>query len=191
MHDVPPRYRIHGHAIVSVDDKIADAAGRMPRPLRNTADWRNFQRAMDAAAVVVLGRLGHEAHPDASGRNRIVVTRARTHPSVSSAVTFWNPVETPLAEVLEIAAPAGGTVVVPGGQGIFDLFLQIGYDEFHLARANRVTLGEGTSLFAGVDAGTPAEELLREAGLAPGPTEMLDPAEDVTLAVWRPAGAQA
>ena len=188
MHEIPPIYRVHGHAIVSTDDRIADAEGRMPKALRNPADWRQFQAALDAAAVVVLGRLGHEAHPNASGRKRVVVTRQETHPAAEPGLVYWNPVRTPLQEVLADIAPEGGTIAVPGGQGVFDLFLQIGYDEFHLARATRVTLGKGTSLFAGVDGGTPAEQLMGETGLVPGPTEMLDPAEEVTLTIWRPAG---
>lgn len=190
MHLIPPTYRVHGHAIVSTDDRIADTEGRMPRALRNRADWRRFRRALDEAAVVILGRLGHEAHPEASGRKRIVVTRGMTHPSATPDVTFWNPVRTPLQDVLASVVPDGGTIAVPGGQGVFDLFLQIGYDEFHLARSNRVTLGAGAGLFAGVEGGTPAETLLREAGLVPGATEVLDPDEDVTLIVWRPRAVQ-
>jgi hypothetical protein len=59
-------YAIHGHAIVSDDDKIADAHGRMPAALRNEADWRRFQDELDRAAAVLLGRRGHFAHPDES-----------------------------------------------------------------------------------------------------------------------------
>ena len=69
-----PNYRIHGHAIVSENDRIADAEGRMPSALRNPADWARFQRALDEAAAVVLGRKGHLAHPNRHGRNRIVVS---------------------------------------------------------------------------------------------------------------------
>lgn len=191
MHEVPPAYSVHGHAIVSADDRIADAEGRMPKALRFTADWRRFRAALNEAVVVVLGRLGHELHPESSGRKRIVVTRGTTHPAPAPDLVFWNPLQTPLRDVLVSVAPEGGVVAVPGGQGVFDLFLQIGYDEFHLARANRVTLGDGVGLFAGVEGGTPAEVLLREGGLAPGPTEMLDADEDLTVTVWRPVAGQA
>ncbi|ESR23521.1 hypothetical protein [Lutibaculum baratangense] len=186
MHEIPKTYRVHGHAIVSTDDRIADEQGHMPKALRVPADWRRFRKALDEAVVVVLGRLGHELHPDASGRRRIVVTRGKTHPAPTADVMFWNPLATPLQDVLASFVPGGGPIAVPGGQGVFDLFLQIGYDEFHLARAHRVTLGEGTSVFSGVDDGVPAERLLAEAGLVPGTPEILDAERDVTVAVWRP-----
>ena len=41
----------------------------------------------------------------------------------------------------EIAArvlPSGGRVAVGGGQVVFDLFLMIGFDGFHLSRAHGV-----------------------------------------------------
>ena len=70
-----PKLEFEGHAIVSVDGMIADAEGLMPAALRNDADWRLFQAALDGAALVVLGRLGHARHPN-PGRRRLVVTRA-------------------------------------------------------------------------------------------------------------------
>ncbi|HXQ84498.1 MAG TPA: dihydrofolate reductase, partial [Xanthobacteraceae bacterium] len=39
---------------------IADAKGVMPDSIRNDADQRFFQSALDAAAVVVHGRHSHE-----------------------------------------------------------------------------------------------------------------------------------
>ena len=38
---------IIGHAIVSADGMIADRNRRMPAALRNDADWRRFQAALD------------------------------------------------------------------------------------------------------------------------------------------------
>ena len=66
---------IIGHAIVSADGAIADRQRRMPPELRNDNDWTRFQAALDASVLVVLGRLGHEAHPN-PGRRRLVVTGA-------------------------------------------------------------------------------------------------------------------
>ena len=57
-------FRIEGHAIVSRDDRIADAGGAMPPGLRNDADWHNFQSALDEAAIVVLGRRSHVTAPN-------------------------------------------------------------------------------------------------------------------------------
>ena len=43
---------IVGHAIVSADGMIADRHHRTPPELRNDADWRRFQAALDAAAPI-------------------------------------------------------------------------------------------------------------------------------------------
>jgi len=53
-----PHWPIVGFAIVSADDRIADAGGAMPDALRNEADWQRFQAELDASALTVLGRLG-------------------------------------------------------------------------------------------------------------------------------------
>ena len=41
--------QIHGYAIISDDDRIADSGGRTPPSLRNDADWAYFQRELDGA----------------------------------------------------------------------------------------------------------------------------------------------
>ena len=66
-----PDLRFVGHAIVTADGRIADAAGHMPPALRNPADQLRFEAALDAAALVVMGRLGHRRHPN-RGRRRLV-----------------------------------------------------------------------------------------------------------------------
>lgn len=182
---VPGGYAIHGHAIVSADDIITDAAGRTPRTLRNSADWRRFQAALDAAAVTVLGRRGHELHGNASGRPRIVVTGSVAGLEAQAETVFWNPAGADLAEALTVAVPGGGTVAVVGGRRVFDLFLLAGYDEFHLARAEEVTIGEGERLFSSLGPQTRAEDALVSAGLRPTKTKMLDPAAGVTITVFR------
>ena len=189
-HRVPPGYFVHGHAIVSRDDRFADASGRTPPSLRNAADWRRFQAALDGAAVAVLGRLGHELHPNAAPdrRRRIVVSASVDGLERRADAWWWNPVRCPLEAVLREAAPGGGTVAVPGGQRVFDLFLAIGYDQFDLARAEQVTLGEGRTLFSILGPDLSADDALRGAGLSPHGPEMLDPQAHVTLTIWRPGG---
>ncbi|MDE3175476.1 MAG: hypothetical protein KGM15_05120, partial [Pseudomonadota bacterium] len=59
---------IHGYAIVSQDDRIADAAGIMPECLKNDADWAHFQAELDRADWIALGRASHEAAPNQRGR---------------------------------------------------------------------------------------------------------------------------
>ncbi len=90
------------------------------------------------------------------------------------------------------AAPGGGIVAVPGGRRVFDLFLGLGFDEFHLARAASVRLPQGIPIFSGLAETRPAEALLAASGLVADETEVLDSAANVTFALWRrAAGADA
>jgi hypothetical protein len=177
-------YAIHGHAIVSADDRIADAGGSTPPELRNEADWLRFQAALDRAAVTVLGRLGHEANPNIRGRNRLVLSSSASGVERRDDAWWWNPARAPFGEALAKAAPAGGIVAVPGGRRVFDLFLDLGFDEFHLARATRVRLPDGVPVFSTVGDGTTADAVMAAHGLHPGPVEPLDADAAVTMTVW-------
>ena len=89
---------------------------------------------------------------------------------------------------VEVAArllPSGGEVAAPGGQGVFDLFLGIGYDVFHLSRAHGVTLPGGRAVFSACDTGLSAEAVLAKAGLLLAETIALDPAHGVEMTIWR------
>jgi hypothetical protein len=81
--------------------------------------------------------------------------------------------------------PAGGRIAVPGGQEVFDLFLSIGYDAFHLSRAGGTRAPGGRALFSACDKGFSAEEVLGSAGLAADEAKVLDAAANVVLTVWR------
>lgn len=182
---------VQGYAIVSRDDRIADAAGRMPAALRNEADWRYFQAGLDAADLVVLGRLGHEAHGNPKRRPRMVVSGSAAGLERRADGWWWNPARLPWDEAAAQALPRGGQVAVPGGRGVFDLFLRLGYDAFHLSRAEGVALPGGTPLFSGCVGETTAEALLRGAGLRPGSRAVLDAEGPVSLVVWRRGDAAA
>jgi|FEC22Drversion2_1045045.scaffolds.fasta_scaffold00267_35 hypothetical protein len=184
-HVVPDGYAVHGHAIVSADDFIAGPDGLTPPELRNEADWERFQAALDAAVVTVLGRIGHEANPNQRRRRRLVLTSRVAALEPGEHCHFWNPAGLPLAAALAAVAPGGGIIAVPGGQPVFDLFLAIGYDAFHLARAETVRLGAGTRLFSGLGPGLTAVDRLAGAGLSVAATQTLDSASGVTLTVWR------
>jgi hypothetical protein len=179
------RYVIHGHAIVSADDRIADRNGITPPSLRNEKDWERFQASLDLAAVTVLGRLGHEANPNLKGRNRLVLSSSAKGVERRADAFWWNPAGATLAEALALAAPAGGIVAVPGGRRVFDLFLSVGFDEFHLSRATRVTIPDGIPIFSDVLAGRTAADILAAQGLIADPPEMLDPAAAVEFTRWR------
>lgn len=178
-------WHIHGHAIVSDDDRIAGPDGLTPPSLRNEADWRHFQRALDAAAVTVLGRLGHEANPNAKGRNRLVVSSSSPGVVRRDDGWWWNPAKATAEEALARAAPGGGIAAVPGGRLVFDLFLALGYDRFDLSRAAGVRVPGGVAVFSAVTDGVPAERLLAGHGLVAGPAQAIDPEAGVTLTVWR------
>jgi dihydrofolate reductase len=179
------RIEIHGYAIVSQDDRIAGADGRTPDALRNEADWAYFQRELDRADLVALGRLGHEANPNVRGRRRLVLSRSAGGLERRGAEWWWNPAGRSWAEASAALLPEGGRVAVPGGRDVFDLFLSIGYAAFHLTRAETVRLGAGRAIFGTSERGRPASEVLAGAGLSPGPVEVLDAAARVTLTVWR------
>lgn len=178
-------WRIHGHAIVSADDRIAGPDGLTPPELRNEADWQRFQTALDEAAVTMLGRLGHEANPNVKGRNRLVLSSSARGVEHRADGWWWNPAESSLADALQSTAPGGGIVAVPGGRRVFDLVLRLGFDEFHLARAGSIRIAGGIPVFSAVAEGAPAEAVLAAHGLAADDTELIDSKANVTLTRWR------
>ena len=170
---------IIGHAIVSADGMIADRDRRMPAALRNDADWRRFQAALDRSALVVLGRLGHEAHPN-PGRKRLVVTSRvawlERDPNDDNTM-LWNPDGISWSRVLAGLGIVGGTIAVTGGQRVFDLFLP-GFTSFELVTVAGVTIPDGVPCFS---TGRPWE-VLAGSGLRAGKAEELD--EGVNLTTW-------
>ncbi|MGX1098699.1 hypothetical protein [Amorphus sp. MBR-141] len=181
-----PRWTIEGFAIVSDDDRIADAHGTMPDALRNEADRRVFQAGLDRMNAVLLGRTSHEVTPNRSGRLRIVVS-ARAHGIERRGDGWWwSPQIAGIPEMLATVLPQGGAIGVPGGRGVFDIFLAYGYDAFHLTRAKGVALPGGTPLFSDCASGK-AEAVLARHGLVSDPETILDPDWSITQTVWRPA----
>jgi hypothetical protein len=175
------RLRIEGHAIVSADGMIADARGEMPGRLRNDADWRYFQDALDRAALVVLGRLGHARHPN-RGRRRLVLTHqieTLEQDRHDPLATLWNPAGLALQHVLDDLGVYEGTLAITGGTGSFDLFLPF-YTNFVLAEVHGFLLPGGTPCFS---TGQP-RDALTAAGLTPGETHTIDPAASVTQTGW-------
>jgi hypothetical protein len=177
---------IEGFAIVSGDGMIATADGRMPDVLKNEADWRYYQAALDRAAVVVLGRLGHEAHPN-PGRKRLVLTSRVSGlepcPRDPRAM-LWNPVGLDTALALRAMGARQGMVAVTGGTAVFDHFRTIGFDAFHLAWKPRVKIPDGRPCFTGLGPGRTVSDVLRDDGLDAGPPRLLDPVDGVLMSVW-------
>jgi hypothetical protein len=179
------RYEIHGYAIVSDDDRIADAAGEVPPALRNEKDWAQYQAALARSDLVVFARKSHENEPDTHGRTRMVMSRQSRGLEQRDGAWWWNPAEVAWTDALARVLPEGGEVAAPGGQGVFDLFLGIGYDEFHLARARGVKLPGGRKVFSECAEGVSAETVLARHGLRHVETLPLDPAKGVEMNIWK------
>ena len=161
---------IAGHAIVSADGRIADHHRQMPAALRNDKDWARFQSALDGAALVVLGRLGHEAHPNPGRRRLVATSRIGRLERIDDFVTLWNPSGIDFRDVAVELGITTGTIAVTGGQQIFDYFLRR-FTHFDLVTVDAALLPEGVPCFSG---GWP-DEMLALAGLRVVEREQLDP----------------
>src|SRR5436190_22762612 len=128
--------RIEGLAIVSADGMIADARGIQPDALKLEADQRFFHARLDEATALVHGRNSGEGGPHMARRRRLILTR--TIPSLardprSNKTVHWNPAGATLDEACHALGLSGGLLAVIGGTEPFGLFLDIGYDVFHLS----------------------------------------------------------
>ncbi|WP_291745771.1 hypothetical protein [Bauldia sp.] len=182
------RWTFHGHAIVSEDDRIAGADGLTPDSLRNEADWRRFQSALDTAAVTILGRLGHEVNPNPKRRRRLVMSRSVAGLERHDDGWWWNPAGMSIGKALAEVAPEGGVAAIPGGREVFDFFLETGFDRFDLARVAGVRIAGGIPIFSSVSEGRSAAGSLAAHGLRPAPPEVLDAAAGVSVTRWQRTG---
>jgi hypothetical protein len=89
--------------------------------------------------------------------------------------------------VVDELLAGGGRIAVPGGQGAFDVFLNLGFSAFHLSRVPGVALPGGRGLFSVCEWGRSAETALAAGGLKPDEAQILDAVAGVTLTVWRAA----
>jgi dihydrofolate reductase len=180
-------HRVEGYVIVSADGMIADNKGVMPDSIRNAADQRYFQAALDRAGAVVHGRHSHEGGPRAARRKRLVLTRQiaaiAPDPSYPNALR-WNPLGATLDEALQQLGAADGTIAIIGGCDVFSLFLPL-YDAFHLSRAANAKIPGGIAAFTEVGPNATPEDVLARHGLKPGPRRDLDLAAGVTLVTWQ------
>ena len=169
---------IIGHAVVSADGRIADHLRQMPAILRNEKDWTRFQAALDAARLVVLGRLGHEAHPNPGRRRLVATSRVERLERVDDLVTLWNPAGLDFRDAAAELGVTDGAVAVTGGQQVFDYFAPR-FTRFDLVTVDGALLPYGVPCFSN---GWP-DEVLGAAGLRVSDREILDPG--VRLEVWR------
>jgi dihydrofolate reductase len=177
-------WRIEGHAIISDNDCIADADGRMPQSLRNDADWSYFQRHLDEADIVITGRKGHEAHPNKPGRQRLVFTTGAGEGGFArhGDVSFLDPGRFDFFKAVQQLAPDSGIIAVTGGTAVFDWFARARlFSAFHLARAQGVHLAHGRPLFPGSGS---AEERLLAHGLTLRKHWLLDEKNSVVMKIF-------
>ena len=178
--------RIEGYVIVSADGMIADAKGVMPDSIKNAADQRFFQAALDRAVVIVHGRHSHEGGPRAARRKRIILTRqiAAIAPDPARPNSLlWNPLGASLDQALAQLSVGDGTIAVIGGTDVFSLFLPL-YDAFHLSRAANATIPGGLPVFAEVGPNATPEDVLARYGLRGGPRRDLDADAGVSMTTW-------
>ena len=176
---------ITGYAIVSDDDKIAGADGLNS----DFVAQRKGLGTLPASAGNREPRRICAAQPRARAQcpPERASCRSREAPGLEQRPDgwWWDPRratwEEPAAQIL----PNGGVVAVGGGQVVFDLFLMIGFDGFHLSRAHGVKLPGGRSVFSACDAGVPATTVLEQHGLSLSKTMPLDPAHNVEMTIWR------
>jgi dihydrofolate reductase len=179
--------RIEGLAIVSRDGMIADEHGIQPDALKLEADQKFFHERLNQADALAHGRHSGEGGPDANRRRRLILTtRVATlarDPELERAV-LWNPAGAALEDAWDMLGLSGGLLVVIGGTQPFGLFLERGYDVFHLSRASHAQLPGGRPVFPGVPQTTP-EALLQAHALKPDPARTLDSPTGLTLVTWR------
>jgi dihydrofolate reductase len=185
---MPGPSRIEGYAIVSVDGMLANAQRIIPDELKVDADQKFFHDGLAQADAVVHGRHSHEGGPDADRRHRLIVTTrvAALAPDARHPHSLlWNPRGATLAEAWTALSPPAGTLAVIGGPDVYGLFLDIGYDSFHLSRAANVRLPGGRPVFPEIGPARTPEDLLASHGLKPGPQRVLDAEKGVTLVTWQ------
>lgn len=184
---MPGPTRIEGFAIVSEDGMLADAARHIPPALVVEADQKFFHGSLEHAAVAVQGRHSHEGGPRADTRYRLVVTRSvpslAPHPTFPKAL-LWNPQGASLEEAWARLGAPDGMLAVIGGGDVNQIFLERGYDVFHLSRVAGVHLPGGRPVFPGIGPNRTPEDILAQHGLKPGPKRVLDAAAGATLVTW-------
>jgi dihydrofolate reductase len=183
---VPRPYLIEGYAIVSADCMIADADGTMDA-LKFDVDQQFLRASLEAVAAVVHGRHSAEDGGEAACRQRLILTHRLTglaRDLRNGRALLWNPAGATFEDARCALGAADGVLAVIGGANVFGLFLEIGYDSFHLSRANNVRLPSGRRLLPQARTDVTLEEILASHGLKPGPEQVLDAAAGVTLVNW-------
>ncbi len=178
--------RIEGYAIVSSNGMIADCDCVMPNTLKFEADQDFLDKALDDAVLLVHGRKSHEGQPNSCLRKRLLLTRGVDSFSVDPHepnVWLWNPALFPFDYVCEQLKVRDGVVAVLGGTAAYDMFLDR-YSAFHLCRAGKVHVPNGTPVLSAVGEGRTPENVLASHGLTRTDIRTLDPEHDLCQQRW-------
>jgi hypothetical protein len=165
---------------------IADADGTMDA-LKFDVDQQFLRASLEAVAAVVHGRHSAEDGGEAACRQRLILTHRLTglaRDLRNGRALLWNPAGATFEDARCALGAADGVLAVIGRANVFGLFLEIGYDSFHLSRANNVRLPSGRRLLPQARTDVTLEEILASHGLKPGPEQVLDAAAGVTLVNW-------
>jgi dihydrofolate reductase len=184
---MPGPTRIEAYAIVSDDGMLADANRDIPDSMKIEADQKFFQDGLDRAAAIVQGRHSYEGGPQAAERFRLVMTRridALAPDPAHAKSLLWNPKGATLDQAWARLGTRDGALAVIGGPEVYEHFLGVGYDLFHLSRAAGVRVPGGRPVFPEIGPGRTPEDVLASHGLKPGPRRVLDASAGATLVTW-------
>lgn len=183
MGEALKRPKVAGYAIVSREGMIANADGSFPEGIKIDADQKFFHGSLRKASAVANGKHSNEGGPESAARPRLILTRkiASLAPDPRNPkALLWNPKGAPLGEAWARLGAKGDVLAVVGGTEVFGLFLELGYDDFFLSRAE-ANVPDGRPVFPGELA---PEEALKRHGMTLKETRTLDAASGTVVEHW-------
>ena len=177
------RPRIEGYAIVSREGMIANANGSFPDGIKIDADQEFFHGSLRKASAIANGKHSNEGGPESAARRRLILTRKITslEPDARNPkALLWNPKGASFEDAWARLGAKGDVLAVVGGTDVFGLFLELGYDDFFLSRA-QASVPDGRPVFPG---GLPPEEALKRHGMVLKETRVLDQASGTVMEHW-------
>jgi dihydrofolate reductase len=163
---VKPLFSLHGYAIASEDDFIANESGEIPEALKFSADQKYFQAELNRAQLVIIGSLAHRMFPEDERRRLVLTSKVKgLVRNGAENVHFLNPQTLPLEKALQELLPEGGRIAVPGGAQVVEACWPLGFSCYQLTRVEGLKLGKGRKLFKACENGLSADEVLRSHGL--------------------------
>ena len=157
----------------------------MPMATCRRAFWSSGKRTTACGTSISTAvSCRRRASRSRSGTATRSATGKATCSSTYPNALLWNPQGATLQEAWERLGAPDGTLAVIGGTGVYDLFLAIGFDRFHLSRAPHVRLPGGRPVFSEVGPERTPEQVLASHGLKPGPQRVFDATLGVTIVTW-------